>query len=76
MERYQKILQFENGYGLSIISHQFSYGGKDGLFEAALLDDQGMIMYDPERNWADVRGWLDFSDVVELIELVKGYSPK
>ncbi len=24
---------YQNGYGISIISNEFSYGGRDGLFE-------------------------------------------
>ena len=28
---------FDNGYGVSIIRNQYSYGGKDGLFEMAIL---------------------------------------
>ena len=38
--------QFPNGYGMSVIRHQYSYGGRAGLFEIAVLDKWGEIMYD------------------------------
>ena len=28
---------FKNGYGVSVVSHTHSYGGKDGLFEIILV---------------------------------------
>lgn len=37
---------FENGYGMSVIRSQYSYGGRDGLFELAVLDEYGNITYD------------------------------
>lgn len=38
--------QFPNGYGMSVIRHQYSYGGRAGLFEIAVLNKWGEIMYD------------------------------
>ena len=29
----------DNGYGLSVACHEHSYGGKEGLYEIALLKD-------------------------------------
>ena len=71
---YRRVVEFENGYGLSIISHDYSYGGIDGLFEVALLDmdKDGEIIYDPELGFSDVIGNLDFAEVAEIIERIKG----
>lgn len=69
---YQKVVEFDNGYGLSIVSHEHSYGGNEGLFEIALLDmdKDGEIIYDPELGFADVVGFLDFSEVAAIIERI------
>jgi hypothetical protein len=66
---------FANGYGLSIISHSFSYGGMNGLFEVALLDDKGELHYDSTLGFSDVIGHLTFKQVSELIEKVSAFSP-
>ena len=42
---YSRVVEFENGYAASIISHDYSYGGRHGLFEVAVLHD-GEIVYD------------------------------
>ena len=42
----QAKLQFDNGFGVSVVSHTFSYGGKDGLFEVAVLDKDGKLTYE------------------------------
>jgi len=70
---YQRVIEFENGYGLSIVSHDFSYGGHFGLFEIALLDmdKDGEIIYDPALGFSDVIGHLDFAEVAEIIERIK-----
>ena len=34
----QKIYKFPNGYGASVIKGPYSYGGPDGLWELAVLD--------------------------------------
>ena len=73
---FQRIIQFENGYGFSIISNKYSYGGSQGLFEVALLDENGMIMYDKEMGFGDVVGHLDFDDVALLIEKISALPPR
>ena len=59
-------IQFDNGYGASVVSHNFSYGGKQGLYEIAILDNEGQICYDtPITN--DVVGHLTEEDVTEVL---------
>jgi len=64
---------FENGYGVSVVSHTYSYGGKDGLFEIAVLDKDGNITYDtPVTN--DVIGYLEpegVDDIMEQVQVLK-----
>lgn len=68
--QYQKIYKFDNGYGASVVCNSMSYGGNSGLFEVAVLDKDGNICYD---TWvtSDVEGYLDFADVVEVLQKIK-----
>jgi hypothetical protein len=67
-------IQFENGYGASIVKHQYSYGGKDGLYELAVIDSEGQITYDtPITN--DVIGYLSESDVETHLNEIKNLQP-
>lgn len=57
---------FDNGYGASVVSHQYSYGGKKGLYELAVLDNDGQLTYDtPITN--DVMGYLTPEKVTEIL---------
>jgi hypothetical protein len=76
LSKYQRIIQFDNGYGFSIISHDFSIGGAKGLFEIALLDDQGVIMYEEELGFGNTVGNLDFHEVALLINAVSALPPR
>lgn len=71
---YRKKFKFDNGYGLSVVCNTGSYGNNEGFFEAAILDYSqdvdGKITYNTPVA-EDVIGWLDFSDVADLIEKVK-----
>ena len=62
--------KFNNGYGASIVQHNFSYGGNDGLWELAVLNKNGNLCYDtPITN--DVLGYLTESDVNATLMLIK-----
>ena len=61
-------MHFDNGYGVSVVSHTLSYGGKNGLYELAVLDSDG-ITYSTEVT-SDVLGHLTEENVTEhMIEV-------
>jgi hypothetical protein len=63
-------ITFDNGYGASVVKHEFSYGGKDGLYELAVLDSNGDLTYDtPITN--DVIGYLREIDVTDVMEKIQ-----
>jgi hypothetical protein len=63
------IVTFDNGYGASIVKTDRSYGGKEGLYELAILFD-GLISYDtPITN--DVIGFLTEDEVTELLQKIE-----
>jgi len=64
-----KEFKFENGYGASIVKHSFSYGGKKGLWELAVLKD-GELCYDTPIT-SDVIGHLNDPEVDRLLEEIK-----
>lgn len=57
---------FENGFGVSVIRHKYSYGGQDGLYELAILDTNGEITYDTPIT-DDVIGCLTEEGVTALL---------
>ena len=67
----QHIFQFPNGYGASVVKHEFSYGGKNGLWELAVLDGQGDLCYStPITN--DVIGHLSNEEVILKLNEIRG----
>ncbi len=63
-------IMFENGFGVSVVSHTYSYGGKAGLFEVAVLNKNGDLTYDtPVTN--DVVGYLNPDEVTDIMEQVQ-----
>lgn len=66
VDGYQLVYKFDNGYGASVVKHDFSYGGKDGRYEVAVLDNEGVMCYDtPITN--DVIGYLNMSEVDKIL---------
>ena len=63
---------FENGYGVSIAKHEYSYGGKDGLYELAVLKDDE-IHYENSVANGDVRGYLTQEEVNELLKEIQKF---
>ena len=70
--------KFDNGYEVSVVKSEHSYGGKDGLYELAVLDKDGELTYDtPITN--DVIGYLrpiDVTDVMEKIQKLQYVNDK
>ena len=69
---------FENGYGASVAKTPYTYGGDKGLYEIAVLKNDGRITYEtPVTN--DVIGYLrpeDVTDVMEKIQKLPSYIEK
>ena len=72
--QYSRVVEFENGYGASIISHDGSYGGDHGLFEVAVLHDD-IIVYDTPVT-KDTVGWLDFAGVAGILKDIEELPPR
>jgi hypothetical protein len=68
---------YQNGYGISIICNEFSYGGRDGLFEIAVLigdEDNYEICYTTPIS-SDVIGYLTSEEVNSIVEDIKKLPP-
>ena len=61
---WQKIFEFPNGYGASVVVHDFSYG-----LEIALLDANQNIIQHPEIT-DDVAGFLNVDSANDLLEKI------
>ena len=67
---YAYTFKFDNEYGASVIKHDYSYGGTYDLFELAVLNKYGKIIYDTEIT-DDVIGDLTNEEVLILLERIK-----
>jgi hypothetical protein len=59
-------IMFENGYGASVIRTEHSYGGSRGLYELAVLDNDGKLTYDTSIT-EDVIGYLSSEKVTDYL---------
>lgn len=66
VDGYQLVYKFDNGYGASVVKHDFSYGGKKGLYELAVLDNEGGLCYTTPIT-EDVIGHLTMGEVDKLL---------
>ena len=65
----QKLFKFENGFGASVVKHDFSYGGKAGKWELAVIKwdgDNFQLSYETDIT-SDVIGYLNWEDVKGLL---------
>jgi hypothetical protein len=61
--------QFDNGYEASVVKSEYTYGGKDGLYELAVFKD-GEICYDTIIT-DDVIGYLRPEDVTDVMAKIQ-----
>jgi len=66
----QHTYKFPNGYGASVIKHEYSYGGTDGLWELAVLDTEDEITYHTPIT-QDVIGHLTWDNVEKYLQEIK-----
>jgi len=66
----QKLYQFDNKMGASVIRHQGSYGYKQGKWELAVLDEEGNLDYSTEIT-NDVIGHLEWKEVSALLRRIQ-----
>ena len=62
-------IKFDNGYGASIVQNEHSYGGKIGLYEIAVLDSNGNIVYNTPIT-DDVLGYLSEEEVTDALKQI------
>ncbi len=58
-------IHFENGFGASVVKHNFSYGGPEGKYELAVLNGDSLTYDTPITD--DVLGYLDEKEVTEIL---------
>jgi hypothetical protein len=66
----QKVYQFPNGYGASVIKHENSYGFQENLWELAVLNGGGELDYSTPIT-DDVLGRLTWEDVYTTLTKIK-----
>jgi hypothetical protein len=71
---------FDNHYGVSVIRGPYTHGGREGLYELAVIymgpdDEHSELVYDtPVTN--DVEGHLTPDDVTRLMQQVSELPPR
>lgn len=72
----QAIVFFENGYGASVIRGEYSYGGRDGLYELAVLktDEDGWDLCYDSGLMEDVEGYLTPEDVTSWLNRIEALA--
>lgn len=66
----QRKYAFDNGYGASVVRHEYSYGGDVGLWELAVLGQDGHLTYDTPVT-DDVIGRLEWEEVESLLAQIE-----
>jgi hypothetical protein len=77
----QVVLNFDNGYGASLVQFPGSYGGESGLYEIAVIKfkngdlDNYELTYDTPVT-DDVLGYLDEAECIKTFEEIKALPAK
>lgn len=66
---------FDNGYGVSVVRTETSYGGREGLFEVAIVNASGGINYSTPIT-DDVIGYLTEEEVSDIMKRVQELPTK
>jgi hypothetical protein len=61
--------KFDNGYEVSVVKSEYTYGGKDGLYELAIFKDDEICYDTPITD--DVIGYLTTQEVTDLMEQIQ-----
>lgn len=72
LDGVQQIYKFPNGYGASVVKHIWSYGGKDNLWELAVLKGKDLCYNSPVTS--DVLGWLTDDDVQRALKEIRALA--
>lgn len=59
-------IDFDNGYGASVIKNVYSYGGSAGFYEVGVIKNDELHYDNPVAN-GDVVGWLEEEEVSKLL---------
>ena len=70
----QKRYTFDNGYTMSILRKEGTYGALEGLFEVAVVHNDRIIYDTPVTG--DVVGWADLADLFRLKEEISSLPPR
>jgi hypothetical protein len=65
----QRLYTFDNGYEASVVRHPHSYGGDEGLWEAAVLLNGSVCYSTPITD--DILGWLNEADVDDVLARIE-----
>ena len=75
LDGIKSLLHFENGYGVSVVKHKYSYGNGKGLYEMAIMNKDNDIVYNTPIT-EDVLGYLTEDDVSNYMIKVQKLEKK
>jgi hypothetical protein len=66
----QAHIKFDNGYGVSVVQHEWSYGNRDGLYESAVLGLDGDLCFTTPIT-DDVMDYLNEDDITNILKQIQ-----